>query len=103
MNQKYFIIFCGQGCWFLVGRVYFYLTYTTVCVLFEGIFNLLKKNFFFYNLINGKTTYMELHLGVVVVVVHAEALVVGQDVQQLPLSLVHEDALVLPELLGASH
>lgn len=50
-----------------------------------------------------KKTYMELHLGVVVIVVHTEALVFGQDVQQLPLSLVHEDALVLPELLGASH
>lgn len=46
---------------------------------------------------------MELHLGVVVVVVHAEDLVFGQHVEQLPLSLVHEDALVLPELLGASH
>lgn len=46
---------------------------------------------------------MELHLGVVVIVVHTEALVFGKDVQQLPLSLVHEDTLVLPELLGASH
>lgn len=46
---------------------------------------------------------MELHLGIIVVVVHTEDLVVGQYVQQLPLSLVHEDALVLPELLGASH
>lgn len=46
---------------------------------------------------------MELHFSIVVVVVHAEDLVVGQYVEQLPLSLVHEDALVLPELLGASH
>lgn len=46
---------------------------------------------------------MELHLSVIVVVVHTEDLVVGQYVEQLPLSLVHEDALVLPELLGASH
>ena len=46
---------------------------------------------------------MELHLSVVVVVVHAEDLVVGQDVQQLPLSLVHEDALVLAQLLRAPH
>lgn len=46
---------------------------------------------------------MELHLSVIVVVVDAEDLVVGEDVEQLPLSLVHEDALVVPELLGASH
>lgn len=46
---------------------------------------------------------MELHLRVVVVVVHAEDLVVGQDVQELPFSLVHEDALVISQLLGASH
>lgn len=46
---------------------------------------------------------MELHLGIVVIVVNTEALVFGQDVQQLPLSLVHEDALVLPELFRASH
>lgn len=46
---------------------------------------------------------MELHLSIVVIIVHTEALVFGEDVQQLPLSLVHEDALVLPELLRASH
>lgn len=46
---------------------------------------------------------MELHLCVVVVVVHAEDLVVGQDVEQLPLALVHEDPLVLPEFLRAPH
>lgn len=40
-------------------------------------------------------TYMELHLGVIVIVVHTEDLVVGQYVEQLPLSLVHEDTLVL--------
>lgn len=46
---------------------------------------------------------MELHLSVIVIIVHAEALVFGQYVEQLPLALVHEDALVLPELLGAPH
>lgn len=46
---------------------------------------------------------MELHLSVIVIVVHTEDLVVGQYVEQLPLSLVHEDTFVLPELLGASH
>lgn len=46
---------------------------------------------------------MELHLCVIVVIVHTEALVFGQDVQQLPLALVHEDALVLPQLLGGPH
>lgn len=46
---------------------------------------------------------MELHLGVIVIIIHAEALVFGQYVEQLPLALVHEDALVLPELLGAPH
>lgn len=48
-------------------------------------------------------SYVELHLCVIVVIVHTEALVFGQDVQQLPLALVHEDALVLPQLLGAPH
>lgn len=46
---------------------------------------------------------MELHLSVIVIVVHAEALVFGQDVQQLPLALVHKDTFILPELLRASH
>ena len=48
-------------------------------------------------------THMELHLRVIVVIVHTEDLVVGQYMEQLPLPLVHEDTLVLPELLGASH
>lgn len=56
-----------------------------------------KNGFFISN------TYMELHLSIVVIVVHTEDLVVGQYVEQLPLPLVHEDALVLPEFLGASH
>lgn len=81
--------------------VWFFLKGSSIYFLRNIFFN--YYYFFFYNFINGKTTYMELHLSVVVVVVHAEAIVVGQDVQQLPLSLVHEDALVLPELLGASH
>lgn len=46
---------------------------------------------------------MEFHLGVIVIIVHTEDLVVGQYVEQLPLSLVHEDTFVLPELLRASH
>ncbi len=46
---------------------------------------------------------MELHLSIIIIIVHTEDLVVGQYVEQLPLSLVHEDTLVLPELLGASH
>ncbi len=46
---------------------------------------------------------MELHLSIIVIFVHTEDLVVGQNVEQLPLSLVHEDTLVLPELLRASH
>ena len=46
---------------------------------------------------------MELHLGVVVVVVQAEGLVGGQHVEQLPLPLVHEQAVVFLQLLGAPH
>ena len=46
---------------------------------------------------------MELHLSVIVIIVHTEDLVVGQNMEQLPFSLVHEDTLVFPELLGASH
>lgn len=46
---------------------------------------------------------MELHLSIIVIIVHTEDLVVGQYMKQLPLSLVHEDTLVLPELLRASH
>lgn len=46
---------------------------------------------------------MELHLSIIVIIVHTEDLVVGQYVEQLPLSLVHEDTFVLPELLRASH
>ena len=46
---------------------------------------------------------MELHLGVVVVVVQAEGLVGGQHVEQLPLALVHEQAVVFLQLLGAPH
>lgn len=48
-------------------------------------------------------THMKLHLGVIVIIVHAENLVVWQYVEQLPLSLIHKDALVLLELLRASH
>ena len=46
---------------------------------------------------------MKLHLSIIVVIVHTEDLVVGQYMEQLPLSLVHEDTLVIPELFGASH
>lgn len=46
---------------------------------------------------------MELHLSIIVIIVHTEDLVVGQYMKQLPFSLVHEDTLVLPELLRASH
>lgn len=46
---------------------------------------------------------MELHLSIMVIIVHAEVTVFGQYMKQLPLSLVHEDPLVLPELLRASH
>lgn len=46
---------------------------------------------------------MELHLSIIIIIVHAEDLVVGQYMEKLPLSLVHEDTLVLPELLWASH
>lgn len=46
----------------------------------------MKSNFY---------THVKLHLSVVVIIVHAEDLVVGQYVEKLPLSLVHEDTLVL--------
>lgn len=46
---------------------------------------------------------MELHLSIMVIIVHTEDLVVGQYIKQLPLSLVHEDTLVLLELLRVSH
>jgi len=46
---------------------------------------------------------VKLHLSIIVVIVHTEDLVVGQYMEQLPLSLVHEDTLVIPELFGASH
>lgn len=46
---------------------------------------------------------MELHFSVILCVVHAEVLVLGQHMKQLPLALVHEDALVLTEILGVSH
>lgn len=46
---------------------------------------------------------MKLHLSIIVVIVQAEALVLGQYMEQLPLPLVHEEALVFPELLGTSH
>lgn len=46
---------------------------------------------------------MKLHLGIIVIIVHTEDLVVGQYMKKLPLSLVHKDTLVLPELLWASH
>lgn len=48
-------------------------------------------------------THMELHFGIVVIVVHTEGLVFGQDVQQLPLSLVHEHRLVLFHFLRGPH
>lgn len=48
-------------------------------------------------------THMELHLSIIVIIVNTEYLVVGEYMEQLPLSLVHEDTLVLPELLGPSH
>lgn len=46
---------------------------------------------------------MELHLCIIVVIVHTEDFVLGQDVEELPLPLVHEDTLVVPQLLRASH
>lgn len=48
-------------------------------------------------------THMELHLSVVIIIVHTKDLVVGENVEQLPLSLVHEDTLIFPELLRAPH
>lgn len=48
-------------------------------------------------------THMELHLSIVVIIVQAEGLVTRQYMEQLPLSLVHEDALVLLELLWVSY
>lgn len=70
-------------------------------------FPLFSTNFGPFSAFNTELTlefaHMELHLSVVVIIVHTEVIVVGQYVEQLPLSLVHEDALVLPELLGAPH
>lgn len=39
-----------------------------------------------------KDPYVELHLSVAVAALDAELLEVGEDIEQLPLALVHEDA-----------
>lgn len=42
----------------------------------------------------AKEPYVELHLGVAVAALDAELLEAAEDVEQLPLALVHEDAPV---------
>lgn len=78
-------------------KMSFSLVVNHLTIFFQIIAILLFKNLnhiILFTILN-LNTYMELHLGVIVIVVHTEDLVVGQYVEQLPLSLVHEDTLVL--------
>lgn len=44
--------------------------------------------------------YVELYLSVVVFLVDAEGVVFGQDMKKLPFSLIHENGLIILNLLG---